>query len=77
VRELPLGDAPPGRRTLRDTRIRERFGITVVAIRRATGELLVNPSPETVLLPGDRVRVFGLPEQIQAFAAVLSASERE
>jgi len=27
-----------------------------------------NPSPDAILRPGDRVRVFGLPEQIATFA---------
>jgi trk system potassium uptake protein TrkA len=53
---------------LRDTRIRERFGVTVVAIRRSSGEVLVNPPAEVPLLQGDDLRVFGLPEQIQALA---------
>ena len=29
--------------------------------------MVVNPSAETRLRPGDRVRVFGLPEQVDAF----------
>jgi Trk K+ transport system NAD-binding subunit len=28
---------------------------------------VVNPAADTVLRPGDRLRVFGLPEQIDAF----------
>jgi len=42
--------------------------VTVVAVLRRDGPLL-NPVPETILRPGDVVRVFGLPEQIAAFAA--------
>jgi uncharacterized transporter YbjL len=53
--------------SLRDARIRERMGVTVVAVTRAAGDVLINPHPETVLRAGDRVRVFGLPEQIDQF----------
>ena len=49
--------------------MRERLGVTVVSIERADGETLVNPSADTRLRRGDRLRVFGLPEQIDAFRA--------
>ena len=68
VRELALRAGGVADRSLREARIRERFGVTVVAVRRADGPVF-NPAPETILRPGDIVRVFGLPEQIAAFAA--------
>jgi CPA2 family monovalent cation:H+ antiporter-2 len=54
-------------RSLRAARIRERFGVTVVALTRAGGAVLPHPPAETVLRPRDTVRVFGLPAQIDAF----------
>ncbi len=72
VREVAI---PVGRladQSLREARIRERFGITVVAIIRPDGALL-NPPPDTVLRAGDRVRLFGLPEQIDAFLSQAAA----
>src|SRR3989454_8771744 len=68
VRELMLAAGGVADTSLRDARIRERFGVTVVAVRRADG-LVLNPPPETTLRAGDVVRVFGLPDQIDAFAA--------
>jgi CPA2 family monovalent cation:H+ antiporter-2 len=68
VRELSLRAGGVTDRSLREARIRERFGVTVVAVRRTDGPLF-NPAPETILRPGDVVRVFGLPDQIEAFAA--------
>jgi CPA2 family monovalent cation:H+ antiporter-2 len=68
VRELVLRPGGVTDQSLRDARIRERFGVTVVAVNRAEG-LVVNPPPDTMLRAGDVVRVFGLPEQIRAFAA--------
>jgi len=64
VRELALGAGGVTDRSLRDARIRERFGVTVVAIRRADG-LVLNPPPDTMLRAGDVVRVFGLTDQIE------------
>jgi monovalent cation:H+ antiporter-2, CPA2 family len=67
---LPVGGIAD--QTLRDARVRERFGVTVVAIARPDGVTL-NPSPDMVLRSGDKVRVFGLPEQIAAFVTEAEA----
>ena len=70
VRELQLTDsAELADQSLREARVRERFGVLVLAIRRADGTSEVTPSPETHLRPGDRLRVFGLPAQFAAFEA--------
>jgi CPA2 family monovalent cation:H+ antiporter-2 len=53
--------------TLREARIRERYGVTIVSVGRGAG-VIHNPGPETTLRAGDRVRVFGLEAQIAAFA---------
>src|SRR5262249_28455961 len=69
VRDVPIGTGEIADQSLGQSRIRERFGVTVLTLARAEGAtLLLNPPPETILRPGDRVRVFGLPEQIRAFA---------
>jgi len=60
------GDGLAGQ-SLRGARIRERFGVTVLAITRSDGTTVMHPSPESVLRSGDRVRVFGRREQIAAF----------
>jgi len=55
--------------TLREARVRERFGVTVVTIARASGETVLHPSADTVLRPGDQLRLFGLPAQVEALLA--------
>jgi Trk K+ transport system NAD-binding subunit len=47
--------------------VRECLGVTGFWVEGVGGETLVNPSAETRLRSGDRLRVFGLPEQIDAF----------
>jgi len=42
---------------LRDSGLRERFGVIVVAIKRATGRMIFNPAPEERLHAGDRLVV--------------------
>jgi CPA2 family monovalent cation:H+ antiporter-2 len=76
VRGVRIAEGGIADQSLRDARVRERFGVTVVAIARA-GDLILNPPPETILRPGDTVKVFGLPEQIEAFVAEAQASGRE
>jgi CPA2 family monovalent cation:H+ antiporter-2 len=67
VEEVPLGGRAFADQSLRDAKIRERFGVTVVAVSRPDG-VVFNPAPETILRAGDVLRVFGLGAQIAAFA---------
>jgi CPA2 family monovalent cation:H+ antiporter-2 len=67
LKEISVDAGGVADQSLRDARIRERFGVTVVAVTRADGDTLLHPSPDAVVRPGDRVLVFGLREQIAAF----------
>ncbi|MBI4572189.1 MAG: TrkA C-terminal domain-containing protein [candidate division NC10 bacterium] len=62
--------------TLREARVRERFGVLVLAVRRADGTSMMTPSPDTPLRPGDQFRVFGLPAQLAAFEAATGGAAR-
>lgn len=66
VREVRLRPGPLADTTLRDAQVRERFGVTIVAITHPDGSLVVNPPADAILRAGDRLRVFGLPAQIEA-----------
>jgi CPA2 family monovalent cation:H+ antiporter-2 len=66
LREVVLDRGPLSDRSLHDSRVRERFGVSVVAIIRADGTRDTHPSADTVLREGDRIRLFGLPEQLEA-----------
>src|SRR5581483_5610172 len=68
VEEVVLGDGAFAGQSLREAKVRDRFGVTVVAVRRGDG-VVFNPAPDTTLRSGDVVRVFGLRTQITAFAA--------
>ncbi|MBI3108432.1 MAG: cation:proton antiporter, partial [Candidatus Rokubacteria bacterium] len=69
VEDLAVGQGVLADQSLREARIRERLGVTVVAVTRAGGEGLLHPDPDTIVRAGDRMRIFGLPEQIAAFRA--------
>jgi CPA2 family monovalent cation:H+ antiporter-2 len=68
VQSVTIGPRGLADQSLREARIRERFGVTVISVDRAGADRILHPSAETVVRPGDTVRVFGLPEQIAAFA---------
>jgi CPA2 family monovalent cation:H+ antiporter-2 len=72
LREVGLRGGDLVGQSLGEARIRERFGVTVVAVTRVTGEEIADPTAETVLRRGDRVRLFGLPQQIDT---LLSGSQ--
>jgi CPA2 family monovalent cation:H+ antiporter-2 len=67
VHDVTLGQGALADQSLREARVRERLGVTVVAITRPDGDLIANPSAETILRAGDQIRLFGLPVQIEAF----------
>jgi K+/H+ antiporter YhaU regulatory subunit KhtT len=66
VREVAVAADGVADQSLREARIRERFGVTVVAVVKG-GDVLLNPPPDTIIRPGDRVRLFGLPAEIERF----------
>ncbi len=69
VREVTVGTDGIADQSLAEAQLRERFGITVVRIERPAGDVVMSPDAETRLRAGDRMRVFGLPHQIEAFLA--------
>ena len=75
VAEVVMGQGVLADQSLREARIRERLGVTVVSVTRAHGDVVVNPPAQTVVRAGDRVRVFGLPDQIDAFRHEADAAE--
>ena len=72
LREVSLRGGHLLDQSLGEARMRERFGVTVVSVTRASGEVVADPTAETVLRRGDRLRLFGLPRQI---ASMLSGSD--
>jgi len=75
LEEVTLASGNLTDRTLHDARVRERFGVSVIAITRADGSLVPHPSADTVLREGDRLRLFGLPEQIEALLSYSARGE--
>lgn len=62
-------------RTLRDLDLRGRTGASVVAVRRANGELVASPGADLALSAGDVVVAVGSPEQIGGLEDVFAPRE--
>jgi voltage-gated potassium channel len=68
-------------KTLSETNLRQRFGITVIALyhqneagqERITGNFELNPGPDTVLRPGDVLIIVGTAEQLHHLHQALKA----
>jgi len=66
---VPAGGEASGR-TIRDLNLRRRTGATIVALDRGA-DRIVNPPPNVVLQPGDRVTVVGEEDQVNSARDVL------
>ena len=53
-------------KNLMESGIRKRHDIIVVAIKRDAGDMLFNPKPDTMILPGDIMIVLGEADHIIA-----------
>ena len=72
LKEIAVNIGRLADQSLRDSQIRERFGVTVVALTRADGTMILHPSADVVLHAGDRVLVFGLGDKLSAFETAAS-----
>lgn len=61
--------------TLKDSGIRQRYNLIVIAIEKATGEMLFNPSFEALIAAGDTLIAVGEEPNLHALAKDLSPQE--
>lgn len=75
IEELALGAGNRfAGKSIRESRIREQTGCTVIAIQAAGSTRFVgNPSPDTVLQPGDVLIAVGTPSQLNKLAGLAGA----
>jgi voltage-gated potassium channel len=58
--------------SLKDSGIRQKFNLIIIAIKKADGSMLFNPSFETVLVPADTVIALGEVENLDKLEKVLN-----
>jgi voltage-gated potassium channel len=72
MEEIAVGqDSPLLGVPLADSGIRQNLNLILVAIKRANGELLFNPSHETPILAGDTLIALGLRKNLDALEAMV------
>jgi len=58
--------------SLEEMHVRKELGVIVLAIRKATGEMLFNPAPEARISTGDHLIVMGQPEGLRKLEQLLT-----
>lgn len=75
--QIELGPGGPlVGRSIREAELRQRFGVIVVAIRRAEGHMEFNPSPDARLHAGDQLVLLGSTEKLRELDAVARPGAR-
>ncbi len=62
---------------LKDSGIRQKFNLIIIAIKKPNGEMLFNPSFETVIQSGDTVIAMGKGDNLVEFEKILRPQDRK
>ncbi|MBC8321111.1 MAG: potassium channel protein [Bacteroidetes bacterium] len=57
---------------IREIGIRRKSGANIIGFKTATGDFIINPSPETKLMPNSKLFVLGTKEQISHMREIMS-----
>ena len=68
---LVSGDSPLAGVPLKDSGIRQKLDLIIVAIKRANGDLAFNPTPDSTLQGGDTLIAVGLRKNLEALEDML------
>lgn len=58
-------------KSMRELEIRNRTGANIIGLKTSDGDYIINPSPDTLMLPGAKLFVLGTKEQEQNFKDAL------
>lgn len=61
---------------LKDSGIRQDFNLIIIAIKKASGEMLFNPHFETLIEPGDTVIVMGKTPDLRKFEKAINPEQK-
>lgn len=72
MEEIAVGpDSPIIGIPLKDSGFRQKLNLIVVAIKRADGEMLFNPTPESLVLAGDTLILLGMRKNLEALEEMI------
>jgi voltage-gated potassium channel len=73
MEEIPVGfGSALANVMLKDSGIRQKYNLILIAIKKDDGSMLFNPSFETMIRPGDTVVAVGESDKLRALEAVLN-----
>ena len=58
-------------KNLIDSRLRQNFGVIIVAIKKSSGQMIFNPVPSETLEAGDVIVVIGKKEDLKRMSEIL------
>ena len=71
MEQVQIADgAPLAGRSIIEANLRQRFGVVVVGIQRASGAMEFNPPPESIMHVGDYLVVLGQAKNLRDLEAV-------
>jgi voltage-gated potassium channel len=73
LEEVAFSDLRPElqHKTLGELELRNKLGINIIGVKNANGEFVINPGPETKILPNSKFFVLGKRDQIKLLNRVL------
>jgi voltage-gated potassium channel len=58
-------------KTIRELEIRNKTGANIIGFKKANGDYVINPPPDTLMLPDAKLFVLGTQEQVARFKEIL------
>lgn len=79
LEEIVCTDLPSWLRgkPLKEVELRKKTGANIIGIKKTTGEFLINPSPDTILMDNYKLFVLGTKEQITALKELINSGKAE
>ncbi len=58
-------------KSIRELEIRNKTGANIIGYKSASGDYIINPSPDTVMMQDAKLFVLGTQEQVSKFKEIL------
>jgi voltage-gated potassium channel len=73
LEEIHFSSLPENMRnkTIRELEIRNKTGANIIGFKTSDGDYVINPPPDTVMLPDAKLFVLGTQEQVSRFKSIL------
>ncbi len=74
LEEIKFSSLPESMRnkSIRELEVRNKTGANIIGFKTADGEYVINPPPDTVMLPDAKLFVLGTQEQVMRFKEILN-----